>query len=101
MVVEIAEIKILPGTEADFEAAVEKATEYFQLAKGCRSLKLHKIIENPLEYLLEIGWNDIDDHLVTFRQSEAFQAWRTLVGSYFAEPPRVRHLNTVLDSFTQ
>src|SRR5262249_10198275 len=35
MILEIAQIDVKPGMEADFEAGVAKATAVFQRAKGC------------------------------------------------------------------
>ena len=99
MVFEIAQIDITPGQEAAFEAAVAEAAPYFKAAKGCRSLKLERSVENPGHYRLVVGWDTVEDHMVTFRQSDAFQAWRNLAGPHFAGAPQVEHVTTVLDAF--
>ena len=101
MIHEIAEIEVMPGHEADFEAAVAKAAPHFQAARGCRSLALNRSVEHPQKYRLVVGWDTIEDHMVHFRESEAFQAWRGLAGPHFASPPRVEHLETVLEAFSQ
>lgn len=99
MIFEIAEIEIKPGTDAEFEAAVAKAAPYFKAAENCHSLRLEKTVENPLKYRLVVGWSSVDDHMVTFRNSEGFQQWRALASPFFAVPPSVEHVHCVLDAF--
>jgi quinol monooxygenase YgiN len=99
MIHEIASIVVKPGAEAAFEAGVAEAAPYFCAAKGCRSLKLERSIEAPSQYRLVVGWDSVEDHMVEFRNSPAFQNWRALAGPHFAEPPRVEHVHTVFEGF--
>jgi heme-degrading monooxygenase HmoA len=96
MVTEIAQIEVKPGTEKDFEAAVAKAKPLFLRAKGGRGIELHKSVEKPSRYRLFVKWDTVENHTVDFRGSEDFQAWRGLVGQYFASPPEVEHTETVV-----
>ncbi|MBL4826422.1 MAG: antibiotic biosynthesis monooxygenase [Spongiibacteraceae bacterium] len=96
---EIADINITAEKETDFEAAVNEASAQFRVAKGCRSLELQRSIENPTHYRLVVGWDSVDDHRVTFRESEGFQIWRSLVSAYFSEPPKVEHVSSVFKGF--
>ena len=98
MITEIAQIDVKPGTEKDFEAAVAKARPLFLRAKGGRGIELHKSIEKPSRYRLLAKWDTLENHTVDFRGSQDFQAWRALVGQYFAAPPEVEHTTTVLTS---
>jgi quinol monooxygenase YgiN len=100
MIFEIAEIDVKPGSEKDFEKAVEQAAPQFRMAKGCRSMALHRIIERPATYRLVVGWDNVEDHMVLFRNSENFQEWRRLAGPYFANPLRVDHVSVVLQAFS-
>lgn len=100
MIYEIAEIDVTPGSEADFETAVAEASAHFRQAQGCRSLKLHRGIEYPARYRLVVGWDSVDDHMVTFRDSAGFQEWRRLASPFFASAPRVEHVSCVLDAFS-
>jgi heme-degrading monooxygenase HmoA len=95
MVLELARIRVTAGMEKAFEEGVAKAAPLFLRARGCRSLSLGRIEEDPSVYLLMVDWETLEDHTVTFRGSEDFQAWRKLVGHCFAEPPKVEHLNLV------
>jgi quinol monooxygenase YgiN len=99
MIYEIAEIDIKAGQQSAFEAAVAQASAYFQQAKGCRSFALDKVIENELSYRLVVGWDCVDDHMLTFRASEGFTRWRELTSPYFSGPPKVCHVNRVIDGF--
>lgn len=99
MITEIALIDIIPGHEADFEAAVAAARPHFQAAQGALSLDLERSVENPSRYRLVVGWADVEAHTVAFRASEGFQAWRSLAGPYFAAPPHVEHTERVFKGF--
>lgn len=99
MIYEIAQIEVIPGSEEAFEQAVKEAAPVFQAAKGCRSLRIDRSIEHPSRYRLVVGWDSVEDHMVTFRESDNFQRWRTLAGPHFASPPQVEHVETVLSAF--
>src|SRR5438270_11910581 len=98
MILEIAQIDVKPGTEKDFEAAVAKARPLFLRAKGGKGFELHKSIEKPSRYRLMAKWETLENHTADFRGSEAFTAWRRLVGQYFASSPEVEHTQTVLST---
>jgi len=89
MVTEIAQITVLAGKEKSFEQAVAQAAPHFQSAKGYISLNLEKCIEDPFVYRLVVEWETLDNHMVVFRNSEGFAAWRALASPFFAEPPKV------------
>jgi len=50
MIIEVAEVKLKPGTADEFDAAVVKAVEVFKQAKGCLGLHSQRCIEDPLKY---------------------------------------------------
>jgi heme-degrading monooxygenase HmoA len=95
----MAELLIKTGADQQFEAALALAAPLFQRARGCRSMRVERGIENPDAYLLIVEWQTLEDHEVHFRQSADFQEWRALVGGYFAAPPKVVHTRTVLTGF--
>jgi len=95
MILEEAVITIRPGTAAEFEAALAEARGVIAAADGFSSLELHRGIESPERYVLLVRWETLDDHIVGFRQSEAFARWRSLIGPYFQSPPVVEHLEPV------
>ena len=99
MVLEIAQIEIKPGMEAEFEAGVKSAAPVFKRAKGCSGMELQRSIEKPLRYRLLVKWATIENHTVDFRGSADFQEWRKLVAHCFASPPEVEHVTQAVHGF--
>ncbi len=99
MILELADIRIQPGQNAAFDAAIERGLrEVISQAKGFRGFKVNRGIETPERYILQISWDTLEDHTVGFRQSEAFTRWRSIVGPFFASPPVVEHFDLVTQS---
>jgi heme-degrading monooxygenase HmoA len=92
MVIEHAVITVRPGTGDQFEAALDEARSVIGASPGFVSLTLHRGVEVPERYLLLVEWETLDDHVEGFRNSEAFTAWRALIGPYFESPPVVDHV---------
>jgi heme-degrading monooxygenase HmoA len=92
MIVEIADIRITAGQQAAFDEAIARgiATVLSQ-AEGYCGAKVHKGIESPERYLLQVFWRTLQDHTVGFRQGPLFAPWRAIVGPFFAQPPTVEH----------
>ena len=95
MVLEIAAIEIIPGHEEAFEAGVRAAHPLFARARGCQRMSLRRVVENRSRYLLVIEWDTLEDHTITFRQSEDFVTWRRLVAQHFSGPPVVEHSDAI------
>ena len=99
MILEIAEIRIVPGQQAAFdEAIVRGLTTVASQAKGFRGWKVNKGIESPERYVLTIFWDTLEDHTVGFRQGPLFAQWRAIVGPFFAAPPVVEHFTLLAKS---
>ncbi len=94
MIIEVADIRIQPGQQVPFEAALQKAIDtVLSKAKGFRRFVVHKGIESADRYLLIVHWETLEDHTVGFRESSAFTDWRALIGGFFAALPVVEHFN--------
>ena len=92
---EIAQIDVKSGTEAVFEQQVAKARPLFLDFPGCHGVNLHRSVEHPSRYRLIVLWATVETHTVDFRNSDAFQQWRALVGDCFAAPPHVEHTHEI------
>ena len=102
MILELADIRIHPGQNAAFEAAIERGLQtVIHEAQGFQGYKVNRGIENKERYILQIFWDTLEDHTVGFRQSPAFAAWRAIVGPFFAGPPMVEHFDLVAKSAGQ
>lgn len=96
MILEVADIRITPGQQQAFEAALHTGIEQvIRHAKGFISHRIEHGIESPEHYLLLIEWETLENHTVDFRQSAAFQTWRGIVGPFFAAPPNVEHFSAL------
>ena len=97
MITEVATVKVKPGSEEDFIAAVRKAADVFRRADNCLGFGLMRCVEDPAEFDVVIRWVTLEDHTVGFRGSPLFAEWRALVGPHFAEPPSVKHYAGEID----
>lgn len=99
MILELADIRIQPGKQAEFDAAIQRGiAEVISKAKGFQGFKVNKGMESPERYVLMIFWETLENHTVDFRQSPAFTEWRAIVGPYFASPPVVEHFTLLAKS---
>ena len=99
MILELADIRIPAGKNAEFDAAIQRGlNSVVSQAKGFRGFKVTKGVESPERYLLMIYWETLENHTVDFRQGPLFAQWRAIVGPYFAAPPVVEHFELLAKS---
>lgn len=99
MILEVADIRITPGRQAEFDAAIRRGVEtVIARANGFCGYKVNRGVESPERYLLFIYWASLEAHTVDFRQGPLFPEWRAIVGPFFAHPPVVEHFELVAKS---
>src|SRR5689334_2852819 len=99
MILEHADIRIAPGQQAAFEAAIAHGLKtVIARAKGFRGAQVQRGVESTERYVLLIHWDTLEDHTVGFRQSALFTEWRAIVGPFFAAPPVVEHFELAVDA---
>jgi heme-degrading monooxygenase HmoA len=99
MILELVDIRIHAGQQIAFDQAiVQGLEEVIAHAKGFRGYKVNKSIESPERYVLMIFWENLENHTVDFRESEAFLNWRAIVGPFFAQAPIVEHFDLLAKS---
>lgn len=99
MILEIADIRIQPGRQAEFDEAIQRGiATVVSKAAGFHGFKVNKGIESPERYVLMIFWATLEDHTVGFRQGPLFTQWRAIVGPFFAVPPVVEHFTLLAKS---
>lgn len=92
MILELADIRIQPGKQAEFDEAIQRGiAQTIATAKGYLGHQVQKGIEAPERYLLMVQWATLENHTVDFRESPAFTEWRGIVGPFFAGAPTVEH----------
>lgn len=96
MILEVADIRIQPGRQLEFEAAIRRgAAEVIARARGFRGYSIHHGVESPERYLLHILWDTLEDHMPAFREGPLFAQWRAIVGPFFVAPPQVEHFELI------
>jgi heme-degrading monooxygenase HmoA len=98
MVLEIAEIYIRDGEQAAFEEAISRAlTKITAKAKGASSFSLHKSLESPDRYVLQVSWDTVEDHTVTYINSPERAVWRSIVSPFLVKS-KMEHFSVVIAS---
>ncbi|MCD2442845.1 antibiotic biosynthesis monooxygenase [Agromyces sp. SYSU K20354] len=95
MILEHAILPVVPGREADFEAAFGEAKAIMAGMPGFLDLTLSRSIETPNEYLLLVRWESVEAHEVGFRGSAQYRRWRELLHGFYEPFPVVEHFALV------
>jgi heme-degrading monooxygenase HmoA len=95
MVLEVADIRVIPGSEQEFIAAYRAHREVLATTPGCRSVRMSRSIETPTRFVLLVEWDAVSSHEENFRGTQRFTTWRAAIGSFFAEAPLVEHVTSV------
>jgi heme-degrading monooxygenase HmoA len=99
MILEVADIRIAPGKNAEFEVAIAQGLAIVMpRADGYLAHKVQRGIEAPERYLLMIWWQTLENHTIDFRQGPLFAEWRSYIGPFLALPPQVEHFELALES---
>lgn len=96
MVVEIVDIRIHPGQNADFEQVVQREIATLTgLVQGFQGCQVLCSIESPQRYVLQAFWNTLEDHTVGFRQGTLYAEWLAAIRPFAAAPPVIEHFQRV------
>ncbi len=95
MILELALLNVIPGREAEFEAAFRQAQAIIASMKGYRSHDLRRGMEVRNRYVLLVEWDSLEDHTVGFRGSPGYQEWRRLLHHFYDPFPVVEHYDAV------
>ncbi|HEY7976538.1 MAG TPA: hypothetical protein VID72_14410, partial [Ktedonobacterales bacterium] len=63
--------------------------------EGCHSATLRQEIEDPTVFILEIEWETLEHHIVTFRGGPRFAEYRGQIAGLYVDPIVVRHYQQV------
>lgn len=86
---------MIPGQEAEFEAAFDTAQKIIASIPGYMSHELQRCIEQPNRYVLLVRWQSLEDHTIGFRESAEYQSWKSLLHHYYDPFPTVEHYRLV------
>ena len=99
MIHEVTVLTVDLSQSSAFEAVVASCSGLFSEASGCKSMRLGRTVETAGLYELRVGWETYDDHVISFRNSEAYEVWRSRVGPFFKTGPSVSHIELVAEYF--
>ncbi|RKE19052.1 antibiotic biosynthesis monooxygenase [Streptomyces sp. TLI_171] len=93
MILESALLDVRPGQEDSFLAAFAEARPLITAQHGFRSLELRRCLDDgsTSRFLLQVGWDTLEDHTEGFRRSPEYQRWRELLHHYYDPFPVVEH----------
>ena len=94
MVIEIATLFVKDDAERDFTASFGEAAGILTRQPGCRGLRWGKRVEPELAFVLQVEWEQIDDHF-GFRETDDYKTFGGLFRDYLSRPPEVVHFNPV------
>lgn len=94
---EVAILNIVPGKEAEFEAAFITASGIISSMAGYISHQLQHCVENKSRYLLLVNWQFLEAHTVGFRTSAQYQEWKKLLHHFYYPFPTVEHYALILE----
>ena len=91
MILEVAILNVIPGTENDFLEAFSKAQHIISKMAGYISHQLKRCIENASQFILLVEWEKLTDHTEGFRKSVQYQEWKSLLHHFYDPFPVVEH----------
>lgn len=98
---EMAVLNIIPGKEAEFEAAFRTASAIISSMPGYVSHQLQHCVENESRYILLVHWQTLEAHTIGFRTSAQYQEWKKLLHHFYSPFPTVEHYELVFEQKTR
>ena len=95
VILEVAILNVIPGREAQFEAAFREAQHIIAAMRGYESHELRRCLEAQNRYVLLVRWERLEDHTVGFRGSAGYQEWKRMLHHFYDPFPLVEHYAAV------
>ena len=95
MVVEMAIFEAIPGKEAALAAGISAGVKVIRQSPGCLNIRVHQGHETPGRCILYIEWENLEAHMVGFRQGPLFATWRSHIAGLFVGQPQMEHYHVV------
>jgi heme-degrading monooxygenase HmoA len=93
---EHALLEVIPGREDEFVSAMQAAKDHIAGSPGFVSLRVERCLERPNCFLLLVEWDRLEDHTKGFRESAAYEEWRTALHHFYDPFPLVEHFEAVV-----
>lgn len=97
LVLEVAILNVRAGQETAFEAAIRKARPLIAATPGFVSIEIRRCVETASRYLLMVTWQTLEDHTISFRQSDRYAEWKAMLHPFYDPFPLVEHYGGSID----
>lgn len=97
MILELATLDVIPGRQAEFEAAFREASGIIAAMPGYVGHQLQSCVERDNRYVLLVWWRRLEDHTQGFRGSPEYQRWKALLHHFYDPFPTVEHFRLMLE----
>ena len=91
MFMEIVQFPVKAGREEEFEAVVAKMMPGLKAIKGFQGFELRRSVETPTKFYLMVRWEKLEDHTVTYAQSELRKEVGAALGAFADGRPAMEH----------
>jgi len=95
MILEIATLNIKPGAEKAFEEDLAHASHLIASIPGYIGHSLRRCVETPNKYNLLVEWEDVDAHMVGFRESQEYKKWSEILSPHYLPERSMEHFELV------
>jgi heme-degrading monooxygenase HmoA len=91
MVLEHALLRVRPGQDDAFRAAMAEARPLIEASPGFLAMEVRAAEEESGLFLLLVRWESIAAHRDGFRESDRYHRWRALLHGFYDPMPEVRY----------
>ena len=93
MILESAQLDVIPGKEEAFLADFRRARPLIAAQPGFLALRLLPCLDagRGSRFLLQVEWERLEDHTEGFRRSAEYPEWGRLLHPYYEPFPLVEH----------
>lgn len=91
MIIEQALLQVKPGQSDQFAKAMHRARPLIAAQPGFQSIGVYLSTDVPDQYLLLVGWDDVESHRDGFRKSPEYEEWRALLHGFYDPMPSVSY----------
>ena len=91
MIVEQALLQVKAGRSEEFVAAMRKAKPLISCQPGFRYIEVRPLLGDEDQFLLLVGWDDVESHRDGFRQSPEYSRWRDLLHQFYDPMPTISY----------
>ena len=96
MIIEHALLQVKPGQADHFSKAMRQARPLIAAQPGFQSIEVRGSFEDPNQFILIVGWDNIESHGEGFRKSPEYSQWRDLLHDFYDPMPTINYFGPSL-----